>query len=128
MPLWKQKDYWERNSNLSAAQHTQIKVRLLGYRLVKDKSESSISIDKINFEQQAILGLVEHNCWMAERLMMGWSYGPRSEQPPRRPSIVDKSLLPAEELVKDYEQVEAVLEYWQAKGFHLEAITARQES
>ena len=128
LPLWKQKDYWERNSNLSAAQHAQIKVRLLGYRLVNNKSASSISIAKISLEQQAMLGLVEHNRWMAERLMMGWSYGPRSEQPPRRPSIVDKSLLPAEELVKDYEQVEAVLEYWQAKGFHLKAITERQES
>lgn len=122
LPLWKRKDYWDRHSNLSAAEHAQLKLRLLGYTLAKGESSSSISIDEISLEQRAMLGLVEHNRWMAERLMTGWSYGPRSDQPPRRPSICDKSLLAAEELLKDYEQVEAVIKYWIEKGFHLEEL------
>ena len=122
LPLWKRKDYWERHSNLSAAEHAQLKLRLLGYTFAKCESSSSVSIDEISLEQRAMLGLVEHNRWMAERLMTGWSYGPRSDQPPRRLSICDKSLLAAEELLKDYEQVEAVIKYWIEKGFHLEEL------
>ena len=119
-PVWRKKLYWDRYSNLSAAQHALLKLRLLGYQLKKGKSTSKVSLKQIGLEQKAMLGIVEHNRWMSERLMMGWSYGPRSEQPPQRPSICDKSILPAEELLKDFEQVEAVFKYWLEEDYHLE--------
>ena len=110
------------SSNLSAAQHATIKLRILGYQLVEGKSGSTVSLEQVGLEQKAMLGIIEHNRWMSERLMMGWSFGPRSQQPPQRPSICDKSLLSAEELAKDYEQVDAVFKYWLSKDYHLERI------
>lgn len=121
-PVWRTKLYWDRYSNLSAAQHATIKLRILGYQLKEGESDSTVSLEQIDLEQKAMLGIIEHNRWMSERLMMGWSFGPRSQQPPRRPSICDKSLLPAEELAKDYEQVEAIFNYWLSEDYHLEKI------
>ena len=122
MPIWRKKNYWDRSSNLSAAEHAFIKVKLLGFELIKDGCGSSLNPNEVTREQKAMLGLVEHNRWMAERLMMGWCYGPRSSQPPQRPSLCDKSILPADELVKDFEQVVAVVNFWMESGYRLEML------
>ena len=124
LPIWRQKSYWDRHSNLSAARHSLLKLQLLGYRPDKgnENGPSALSFDGIDLEQKVMLGIIEHNRWMSERLMMGWCFGPRSEQPPQRPSICDKSCLPPDELIKDFEQVCAVFNYWQKAGYHMDEI------
>ena len=122
---WRKKSYWEQHSNLTAAEHAWIKVQMLGLRIVSQSvtdqvsSSKAVEPDKIAIEKKAILALVEHNRWMAERLLLGWSYGKRSDQPPMRASLCSKQALPQEELIKDFDQIVAILRHMTNRGFRV---------
>ncbi len=120
---WHSKKFWEQISNRNAAEHARIKMQLLGYSIAsdgKERASSTIDFDAFDEQDKTMIALVEHNRWMAERLLMGWVYGPKMHQPPQRPSMCPKANLPQAELLKDYQQVKKVLEFFQKRGvlFH----------
>jgi hypothetical protein len=57
------------------------------------------------------LARMEHNRYVAERLLAGWRYGPRDDKGKRRESLIAWRHLPDEERIKDFEQVEELAEW-----------------
>jgi hypothetical protein len=122
-PVWITKPFWDQMSNRNAAEHARVKMQILGYTIADERNRrasSKIDFDKFDQQDKVTIALVEHNRWMAERLLMGWCYGPKMAQPPQRLSMCPKSDLPDEELLKDFQQVKTVLEFLQQRGvmFH----------
>jgi len=114
-PSWDDLALWERRSNISAAMHINVKLRVLGYRLVpKSEAESSDArwpdADKISDAVRETIAIIEHNRWMAERLLAGWSLG-RREKPEnkRRHQFVPWEMLEDGSKDKDFSQIDAVL-------------------
>ena len=113
-----------RHSNRSAATHTLIALGCLGMKLVKaseakDKQLTQLIATK---EEKVKLAQMEHNRWIAERLLAGFSYGESSNQPPRRPQLCTWEVLSsdpklAKEPEKDFKQVEIVFETLQRLGY-----------
>jgi hypothetical protein len=58
------------------------------------------------------LARMEHNRYVAERLLEGWRYGPRSDTEKLRESLCAWEHLPESEQAKDYEQVALIEEWW----------------
>ncbi len=121
LKVWRSKSYWEQHSNLTAAEHMWIKVQMLGLRMINCKAtapeaqetrDSYAYFDSISQENKVLLALVEHNRWMAERLLLGWSFGKRSEQPPRRLSLCPKQNLAVDELEKDFDQIKIIVQHF----------------
>jgi hypothetical protein len=117
--IWQKKSTWIRHSNIAAAIHTLVKVQILGYRLSQDTNSELANMNAIGAEQQALMGMTEHNRWLAERLLLGWRHGTTSEQPPARPSLCAKDSLEADELKKDFEQMKAVINLFRNYGYQL---------
>jgi len=121
--IWQAKSYWEQHSNLTAAEHAWVKVQLLGHRFVRGKPsrgpghDDVLGFDSTTHEERAMLAIAEHNRWMAERLLLGWCYGSRSEQPPMRASLCPWQDLPQKEPEKDFNQIITVLRYFNARGY-----------
>ena len=125
--VWPRKQYWERHSCMLAAQHALVKVQMLGYRLrppsnAPIEQEDAYAVLDPPHEQRALLALVEHNRWNAERLLLGWKYGKRMNQPPTRPSLTAKSQLPGNELEKDFLQIRAIFEHFRDRGYQFHKI------
>jgi hypothetical protein len=121
--IWHGKPFWEQISNRNAAEHARIMMQIIGFSIAND--EGSPGSSKIDFEafderDKRLLAAIEHNRWMAERLLMGWSYGPRMDQPPQRESLCPNAELPEDEWIKDYNQVKSVLKFLENRGvlFH----------
>jgi len=104
---------------------------MLGLRIIPGASKSGpvhsekVDFSQISSEKKAILAVVEHNRWMAERLLLGWSYGQRSDQPPKRGSLCSKRDLPQDELEKDFEQISAIIQHFQNRGFCFGRVTTQ---
>jgi hypothetical protein len=64
-------------------------------------------------EERHMLAIMEHNRYMAERLLDGWRYGPRDDAGKRRESLCPWEHLPEEEQRKDFAQIDA-LAHWLA--------------
>lgn len=93
-----------RHSNRSAAIHALIK-RVIASGLAAPESRDELSASTIE-----TLAEVEHNRWVAERLLAGWRYGPvRDNRRKTRPSICAWCDLPEEEKRKDRANVETAL-------------------
>ncbi len=122
--VWDKAPQWERNSNLFAAEHALIKIQILGYRFVRGINPNVKTYPWTNLAiiDRARLGLIEHNRWMAERLLLGWKYGPRSEQPPARDSMTSWADLPAGEVSKDFDQIQAVFQFFVQHRYSLEEL------
>jgi hypothetical protein len=115
---WRKKTFWEQHSNLTAAEHAWIKVQMLGWEKVTDEMSprsprtTSADFGQIEDSQKILMAKVEHNRWMAERLLLGWSFGQRHEQPPLRTSLVPSEKLDHNELKKDFQQINTVIRYF----------------
>lgn len=127
--VWRSKSYWEQHSNLTAAEHAWIKIQMLGYRIVPGGQASgsaqgeNVDFAKIPAEKKAMLAMVEHNRWMAERLLLGWAYGQRSDQPPLRSSLCSKKELSQAELVKDFDQIAVLMSNYSARGYQFQKLS-----
>ncbi len=67
----------EKAQNYTAAAHALVKLACLGYRYrPASPGESAPPLDVRDLER---LAPVEHNRWMAERLVLGWRFGPYPE-------------------------------------------------
>ena len=135
--LWSRLASWERHSNLAAAGHAPFKGRMIGLPLDLSKvlddgqivQQSSLRPVSVSQENVELIGRVEHNRWLAERLMSGWRYAPlpphdntpesraevrasvKKERSARRErdQIVPNERLPAEEFSKDLIQQDSML-------------------
>jgi len=107
---------WKRHTNLAAAAHVNIKLRYLNKMIVPVSTHSHHSptnlpaVESLEDTQQEIIANMEHNRWIAERLMADWSFG-KQEFPEnkKRTQLVDWAKIHSEaEKEKDHEQVDLV--------------------
>ena len=108
------KPFWEQASNLRAAEHKYVTVQTLGLIIEAPKIEDRFPVDfsQIGNNEKTVAAKMEHHRWMAERLLMGWSYSSlRSDHPPTRPSMCAQKHLTEEDWLQDYEQVEVALNF-----------------
>jgi hypothetical protein len=114
-----QKPFWEQVSNLNAAEHKRVTIQTLGWKMASTRNEHAthpVDFDQVSDHQKIVAAKMEHHRWMAERLLMGWSYSPqRSDHPPTRPSMCARKHLTEKDWVKDYQQIEAALKYFEEK-------------
>lgn len=109
-----------RESNRSAADHLAIKLAVVAdfqsSEGVSAGAEASGVVE--GSREELVLAEMEHNRWMAERLLAGWRYAPsgaddqeRADQKARglSPVIVPWDILPPDEKLKDIQQVRAAL-------------------
>lgn len=106
---WHGKEFWDRYSNCAAAEHAWIKLKILELDV---NALAKLTTQTFSHEDKSLIAYIEHNRWLAERLLMGWSYGERSDSPPRRLSICPKSTLSQDELEKDFAQIQAMCAYF----------------
>ena len=113
------KPFWEQVSNLNAAEHKRVTIQTLGWKMASTRNEHAthpVQFDQVSDHQKIVAAKMEHHRWMAERLLMGWSYSPqRSDHPPTRPSICARKHLTEVDWVKDYKQIDAALKYFEKK-------------
>jgi hypothetical protein len=114
-----QKPFWEQVSNLNAAEHKRVTIQILGWKMASTRNEPAtnpVDFDQVDDYQKIVAAKMEHHRWMAERLLMGWSYSPqRSDHPPTRPSMCARKHLTEVDWVKDYKQIDAALKYFEEK-------------
>jgi hypothetical protein len=103
---------WARRSNFSAAMHASVKFATLGYALARRQpGETAEPITpKVTDAQRSVIQRMEHNRWLAERLLSGWTFGPRDDVRRQRTAIVDWDHLPLAERQKDDDQIQAILD------------------
>ncbi|MBI1347956.1 hypothetical protein GC163_16905 [bacterium] len=99
-----------RQANESAALHALIKLHSLKMRHVSrsrlSAAETSRIVERPEPEEIELLAKMEHNRWMADRLLDGWRWGPvRDEAGKQRPQLVPWQFLSEEERDKDRTQV-----------------------
>jgi len=95
----------DRHSNRMAAVHAEVKLAYLGSRLLPPQSDgrpdpAGADLPAATDADIDALARVEHNRWMAERLLAGTSYGPRGKTPPRRPTLCAWETLMASDALK----------------------------
>jgi hypothetical protein len=105
MPSWEDLAAWERSSNIAAALHINAKLAVLGLRLVpKGSARVSTadlpSVESVPQDLRESIAITEHNRWMAERLLAGWSLGVRAKPENKR----RHQFVPWEMLSKSIEQ------------------------
>lgn len=97
---------WEKRSNLSAAMHAPVKLAVMGMRLVDDGDGTEAV-----HEWPSIIEEMEHNRWMAERLLTGWRFGKPDNKQKQRLQLVAWSDLPKSEIKKDEDQKNAIKKF-----------------
>jgi hypothetical protein len=112
---------WERHSNLMAAAHWNSKLAIMNLRLEDDlesdehQDVGSDFVPTNTDHPKKLMAIMEHNRWVAERLLQNWQYGERapkdSPENCRRLTMVDWENVENWEQEKDYIQIEALLEY-----------------
>ena len=100
---WEQLDDDVIDSNRQAADHISAKLRAVGCRPVERKSDS---IESFEFEPNEIelLAKMEHQRWMAERYLAGWSFG----DPKDDVNLISPYLVPWEHIpdnIRNYDRV-----------------------
>lgn len=108
---------WERRSNLAAAGHLSVKLAAVGLRVVKRGSgNEALDVFALPPESRTLLAMIEHNRWLADRLVSGWQFGERSDEHKLRSAIVDWSHLSTEEADKDYAQIDDLFRWLQGNS------------
>jgi len=120
---WMDQSETLRHSNRMAGIHYLVKIGAMGFDLVPDpkKNHPRLELDK---EWAVRFARMEHNRWMAERLLAGWSYGPGEKTIPRRPHFCTWEELQKNEdikkdIVKDFIPNEVLTANLRRLGFAL---------
>jgi hypothetical protein len=115
-PAWEALPAWERSTNLAAALHINAKFGVLGLRFVPKGTLNALSArlpdpESLPAEVRETIAIMEHNRWMAERLLAGWSLGKREkpENKRRHQFVPWRMLTDKAERMKDYSQLNAAL-------------------
>ncbi|HZZ79842.1 MAG TPA: NAD-binding protein [Gemmataceae bacterium] len=123
---WRADTEVNRRSNRSAATHALIALGCLGMRLIEPGAahEGAFSELTPTSVQIEMLAEMEHNRWVAERLLEGFSYGERSDQPPLRPQLCTWEVLNQDSALKkepdkDFRQIKAIFDKLKKLGYKL---------
>ncbi|QDT36905.1 NAD-binding protein [Stratiformator vulcanicus] len=112
-----------RHSNLMAAEHAMVKLACLGYgwRRPGESLDGLPVVRTLEEPDRVLLAQMEHNRWLAERLLAGWRYGKGKDSQPRRISFCtwDKLSDQAQEQKKDLRQVDLVFDVLQSELFEM---------
>lgn len=119
-----------RESNRVAADHLLVKLATLGFQIRRSIEEikKPVEFDSITQGQAQLLAEMEHNRWVAERLLAGWRYAPKGDTPEateaNKQRKLNNNLVPwsrlHEEQKKDFDQVRTVLWECQKDRFRVE--------
>jgi hypothetical protein len=112
-----------RASSEEAAAHAAIKLDAIGYRHRAAVAGEAAPAVVLSPAQVGTLAHMEHNRWMAERLVTGWRAGARDDRRRRRPSLrAWEHLEDQGERMKDVGQIVALVRALNAAGRVLERI------
>jgi TrkA family protein/RyR domain-containing protein len=100
---WDELDEQYRESNRYAADHIPVKLRAVGYG-VRRSSKPATAEFPFNAQEIEDMARMEHERWMIERFLGGWTYAPgeRDEQNRTNPKLLPWTRLP-EEIRKEVE-------------------------
>jgi hypothetical protein len=101
MRPWDRLDESLRNSNRQAADHIPVKLRAVGCFSTSEELEAEI-VTEFSDPDVELLARMEHARWCAERVLGGWTPGPRDHAARTTPYLVPFDDLP--ENVKDYDR------------------------
>ena len=99
-----------RMSNFLVAEHLHVKLLAIGRRRIPlAEAPPDQEVNEIKPHEVELLAEMEHNRWLAERLLDGWSYAPtRDDRNKQHPDMwAWKDLGPGEQ-ERDYEQVKYI--------------------
>jgi len=82
-----------KDSNRQQADHLAIKLRAIGCIISSGQREESI-FDRFSLDEVELLACMEHDRWVAERLLAGWMPGPKDQGRRISPYLVDWAELP----------------------------------
>jgi hypothetical protein len=106
-----------RTSNEDAAAHADVKLDTIGYRHRAARPGEVPPPVRPTPAEVELLAQIEHNRWMAERLVAGWRYGDRDDGRKRRPAFKAwADLVDAGERAKDVSQIRALVSALNAIG------------
>jgi hypothetical protein len=107
-----------RMSNEDAAAHADIKLDAIGYRKERRRpQDANTPSAAFSASQRELLAHMEHNRWMAERLVSGWRHGAPDDRRKRRPSFRPwEKLHDRSERAKDESQIRALVLAYEAAG------------
>ena len=112
-----------RRSNEEAAAHAVIKLDTVGYeaRSYEPPRRGAAAVPPaVEFEEEEVelLARMEHNRWMAERLVAGWRYGDRRDETKRRPAFRPWASLAEDpgEQAKDLDQILTLVRAYNLAG------------
>jgi hypothetical protein len=89
-----------RNANRITADHFEVKMRALGYRIVPKNEQAEIAV--LSSDQLELLARMEHDRWWADRLLDGWTlHAERDNQRKFHPNLV-----PYDELTEPIKQLD----------------------
>jgi hypothetical protein len=111
-----------RLSNEDAAAHAPVKLDAIGFTARRSRDAERKPEAQFSRGQVELLAQMEHNRYIAERLVSGWRYGPaRDDRQKRRPSIrAWEDLADPTERGKDESQVRAMVRGYRAAGWLVE--------
>ncbi|MCC5857602.1 MAG: NAD-binding protein [Ectothiorhodospiraceae bacterium] len=100
-------------SDYEAAHHVEIK-RAAADRMraaQDDTAAKPVTNARFTPTEREALACMEHNRYVAERLLAGWRYGPSNNAAKRRESLIPWNYLPEKERVKDFEQIDVFAQW-----------------
>jgi hypothetical protein len=95
-----------KGSSEAAAHHVAIKLA------AAQRMGSGTESEAFSTAARDALARMEHNRYVAERLLEGWRFGPRNDVEKLRESLCAWDHLSVSEQEKDYEQVALLEEWW----------------
>jgi len=82
-------------SNRQLADHMLVKLRAVGcHTTAKGKNDPGIVVERFEPDELELLAKMEHQRWMAERYLAGWTLGPRDDAKRINPYLVAWEKLP----------------------------------
>jgi ppGpp synthetase/RelA/SpoT-type nucleotidyltranferase len=118
---WAELDQAHKDANLQQADDFQRKLAAIRKQAVhvgKQKARcQELSPDEIKF-----LAEMEHGRYVAQKLLAGWTLGPRDDQKRQRPTLVAWTCLPEDERQKDREAVLNLPRFLQDLGFEIQPL------
>lgn len=102
---WEALSREHRESNRQQYDHMDIKLRSMGYHRVPEDSNEETAILEFTNQQIEVLSKIEHNRWIAERLLAGYKYAPPDKRDDR--ALLHPDLVPWEQLTehsKEYDR------------------------
>jgi ppGpp synthetase/RelA/SpoT-type nucleotidyltranferase len=115
---WDELDPMHQKANLHQANDYQRKLAAIGKTAVPVQGRD-IQVYELTPAEIELLAEMEHGRWVIQRLLDGWTLGPRNEQEKQRPSLVGWHELHEEDKRKDRESVQNLPRLLMEIGFEI---------